>query len=331
MGPTTSEQQTGSEAQVRPQDHHGTELPYLFLSPNTEPGTGPLPTVLCFHGSGHTSQREEWRAVVEAVATFAPVLYYDRRGVVGISSSPRFGITTSHNNNSMAPTGTGTPSFNQTPEDAVQDLRDLLRDLHLGAPYILLAHSYGGTIARTFLQAHRGQVAGVVLAETGQETPTRYDEEQYRRRILGGKPLSVIHAVIATEEDLASTNGGGDGLGDGAASGGVGGGVVDQDRRRMRQVWAEEDKRLKKAQLQLSSNARYVRVDGCGHHVVRQRPDIVAEEVRWVFEAVLRGSPEDDEPSSGLGRLIKGTARRLSRKVKKKIKPGFELMTNSNH
>lgn len=280
-------------------------LDYLFLTPpNTAvvsatpaPQRCARPTVLCFHGSGHhDTHQESWLATVQGVADFAPILYYDRRASIG--------------NNNRA-TVTETRSLHQTPDDAVQDLRRLLRALDLRPPYLLLAHSYGGTIARTFLQSCRDQVVGMVLAETGQETPTPYDEEQYRRRILGSKPVSVIHAVfvVAEEEDptLMGVEGGRGRIVAGATTAAQG-----EERARLRQAWAEEDERLKKAQLRLSSNARYVRVDRCGHNVVRERPDVVIEEVRWVFEEALRGTSAVGGPL-GWRRWREGAMRWLSR------------------
>lgn len=261
MGLAISKKSTAKSAVLK--NDRSADLKHLFLQPNTAavsgaPAPRSLPTVLCFHGSGHGTHQDSWLAVVQGVAEFAPILYYDRRGV-----------GENEDNNASSP--------NQTPKDTVKDLQCLLRSLDLRPPYILIAHSYGGTIARTFLQSYRHQVAGMVLAETGQETPTPYDEEQCRRRIMGDKPVSVIHAVPEDpnvgDEQLANK----------------------EERRRMRRLWAEEDERLKKAQLRLSSNARYVRVDGCGHHVVRDRPDVVIEEVKWVFEN-CQGEP------SGSGR-----------------------------
>lgn len=296
MGPAAS-RQLGNKAEASSQDHQP-NLHYLFLAPEPDavppvaPTSRPTPTVLCFHGSGHIVHQESWLAVVKGVAEFAPILYYDRRSV-------------SHSQDTRT---SGTLSHNETPKDAVVDLRRLLETINLGPPYILVAHSYGGTIARTFLQSFPDQVAGMVLVETGQETPTPFDEEQYQRRILGCKPVSVTHAVAG---DSAALAGGNQVKGDarnGTACG--------QDENRMRQLWAQEDERLKKAQLQLSSNARYVRVDGCGHHVVRDRPDVVIDEVKWVVQDGFQKrdhNAADGEPLS-LKRWRQSAIRRLSRR-----------------
>lgn len=280
-----SSKQSKHKAAVLNRDQD-TELQHLFLSPDAAiasdaPFPPSPPTVLCFHGSGHGTHQDTWLAVIQGVAAFAPILYYDRRGI--------------GHNEAINNTFTGA---NQTPEDAVRDLQYLLRTLGLQSPYILIAHSYGGTIARTFLQLCSNQVAGMVLAETGQETPTPYDEEQYQRRILGRKPVSVIHAVPGAPNSMKDDEDSGDGRVIGGESfNRTTAGAENEETRKMRQMWLAEDERLKKAQLRLSSNARYVRVDGCGHDVVSQRPDVVIEEVRWVLEDVLQGSSAEGERS----------------------------------
>lgn len=196
---------------------------------------------------------------MHGIAESSTVLYYERRG---IGRSSEAGLSDSVQSRRQQ----------QTPRQAVEDLTDLLQSLHLKGPYILLAHSYGGTIAREFLHRHPGRVAGMVLAETGQETPTKYDQEQYDKQALGSRPLSVIHAnSLYSLRANTATN---------AAS---------QAGLEMQAKWAAEDERLKKAQLQLSSKARYVRIDDCGHHVVRDRPDAVVSEVNWVLENVEVG------------------------------------------
>jgi pimeloyl-ACP methyl ester carboxylesterase len=49
--------------------------------------------------------------------------------------------------------------------DEIQDLRQLLGHAHVGPPYVLVGHSYGGMLARLFANAHPAETAGVVLIE----------------------------------------------------------------------------------------------------------------------------------------------------------------------
>lgn len=235
------------------------ELNFHLIRPDLDPaaiqggggggGGSPVvnPTVICFHGSGNNSHQDPWLPVIQGASKYASTLFYDRRGV---------------GNNSRA------GRLNQAPEESVTDLVNLLRELRLRPPYVLLAHSYGGTVAREFLHLYPEHVAGMVLVETGQETPTKHDEEQYKKRVLGARPLSVIHADSLYGKRRQT---------------------LSAEYTRMQQIWAEEDERLKKMQLQLSTNARYVRVENCGHNVVRDRPDVVVEEVDWVLKHLVAG------------------------------------------
>jgi len=125
----------------------------------------------------------------------------------------------------------------------------------------------------------------MVLVETGQEAAwdETLEQAQYTRCVLGSKPLSVIRGnsflrkwadLEAAEAELEEGSAGNPGL--------------KMQREMLRQLDAE-DERLKKAQLTLSRNHRYVHLPDCGHHVVRDRPDVVAQEVRWVMEILYEG------------------------------------------
>ncbi|KAH8649138.1 Alpha/Beta hydrolase protein [Xylariales sp. PMI_506] len=211
-----------------------------------------LPLVICFHGSGDSCA--SWLPLARILSESYRVLLWDR----GYE--------------------------NPKPDVAVGQMLQYLTDVGLAPPYVLIAHSYGGTFARTFLQQCSG-VAGMVLAETGQETPldAGAEEAQYRKRVLGRNPVSVIRCNIAIakwarleEEERKAAAGGGDG-----------GGEADRARLEMQRKFLEAhdraDEALKKQQLRLSSNTHYVHIPDCGHDVVKRRPEVVAREVDWVM------------------------------------------------
>lgn len=155
---------------------------------------------------------------------------------------------------------------------AAEELSTLLKAVDLPGPYVLVAHSYGGCVAREFLHLHVMDVVGLVLSETGTETKCRYAEEQYRRQVLGDCPLSVIRGESAFSsrrgEDVD---------------------VLDEQHRAregMLEAMGKADEQLKREQLKLSRNSRFRNVPGCGHNVHLTHPDVVIEEIKWVLSNV---------------------------------------------
>ncbi|KAI1378530.1 Alpha/beta hydrolase family-domain-containing protein [Hypoxylon crocopeplum] len=234
------------------------------------------PLIICFHGSGESCS-PSWDALAHSLA--APplclrVLLFERG-----PSNPR-------------------------PAQATAELADYLLREGLAGPYVLVAHSYGGAFARLFLEDEElgRQVVGVVLVETGQEggLDAEVEEGQYRRRILGSRPLSVVrgNSLMRMREELAAAEANlSSGEGNGQKREGL------RTRRQMLRVWDEADEALKKRQLDLAAEMgrkRYVHVPDCGHHVVRDRPDVVVAEVAWVLENI--GAGDDD----GVGQEVEG-------------------------
>ncbi|HEU4616876.1 MAG TPA: alpha/beta hydrolase [Gammaproteobacteria bacterium] len=103
------------------------------------------PTVVIETGAGEPCAL--WWPIVERVAEFASVLAYDRAGI-GASGPAR-----------------GT----RTPLDSANELHALLVRAQVPGPYVLVAHSYGGLIARLLARDRRGEVGGLVLVDTFEE------------------------------------------------------------------------------------------------------------------------------------------------------------------
>ena len=107
-------------------------------------GSGPVTVVF---ENGLATALEEWEAVVPSVASRARTVRYTRRRAAAAGDLPA-----------------------RTAADLAADLRALLDALAVGPPYVLVAHSWGGVIARTFIHAHPGDVAGLVLVDATHET-----------------------------------------------------------------------------------------------------------------------------------------------------------------
>ena len=217
----------------------------LFVStcgPVRMPGD---PLLIVFPGANAAC--ESWKPVSSLLRDTVRVLLYDRSGL---------GRSEHGSNKDTGPT-------------AADELSSLLKAVDLPGPYVLVAHSYGGCVAREFLHLHATDVVGMVLSETGTETKCRYAEEQYRRHVLRDCPLSVIRGESAFSarrgEDVTALD--------------------EQHRARegMLEAMGRADEQLKREQLKLSRNSRFRNVPDCGHNVHLTLPDVVVEEIKWVL------------------------------------------------
>jgi len=96
--------------------------------------------------------------VFPQVAKFTRVCAYDRPNTA--SPAPNDGIAFG--------TSTST-SGSVTPANGVIDLHRLLRAAHVHGPYVLVAHSFGGLIARLYSSTYPKEVAGLVLIDSPSE------------------------------------------------------------------------------------------------------------------------------------------------------------------
>jgi pimeloyl-ACP methyl ester carboxylesterase len=98
-----------------------------------------------------------WQPVCDRLPADRSLLYYDRAGLgrSGPGVAPR----------------TGTRQL--------AELRELLRELGIAPPYILVGHSAGAFVARLFALEHPAEVAALVLVD-----PSHEDEEHARPALL---------------------------------------------------------------------------------------------------------------------------------------------------
>ncbi len=96
--------------------------------------------------SGLATALEAWDAVVPPIAERARTLRYDRRRAAPAGEVPA-----------------------RTAADMAADLRQLLSALNVAPPYVLVGHSWGGVIVRTFAHAHPSDVAGLVFVDATHE------------------------------------------------------------------------------------------------------------------------------------------------------------------
>jgi pimeloyl-ACP methyl ester carboxylesterase len=291
---------------------------YLSISgpPRRKP---PDPIIVFIAGAGDVAS--SYCAVQRLVASFSPLVLYDRSGLGRSECNPN------------------TP--NPTATSAAAELHTLLTTANVPPPLILAAHSYGAIIAREYLHLYSSDVAGMVLMDasternielfqnpdldlnamvgnlrfaevtglraaaqlsreewkvramdiargmaTSQAEAMARDEvcralaekEQFKKQALGDRPLSVIRCNGLMDYRR---------LYEKAVEAGNGTEAQRAAFRELLEKWDGMDDEMQEEQLRLSRRSRVVHLPDCGHNVHLIRPEIVAEEIRWVREQIL--------------------------------------------
>lgn len=249
-------------------DIGGRTMHIVCLGPT---GTG-RPTVVFEHGLG--GDFGVWSEVITQVSASDRACSYDRAGA-GMSepaTSPR------------------------TTADQVADLRALLDAAGMAPPYVLVGHSSGAWNALVHADAHRGDVAGVVLvdprppaasqqllAALPPESPSEDDViHQYRAGYRDwetdptGNPENVHLANSALEADAAD-------LGDipllvlvATDDEGEGADLAPELAQVFESIWADLEAEL----AARSTNGRLVSVTDSTHDMPFDRPDAIVEAIQ---------------------------------------------------
>jgi pimeloyl-ACP methyl ester carboxylesterase len=238
--------------------------------------------------SGGGMPLETWDPILEKVAAFAPVVAYDR---FGTGQTP----------------WDGEPP---TPQRANQRLKKLLESLGVSSPVILVGHSWGGALARYFVGEYPQMVKAILYIDptdvtmtetmwqqlfasfgattkdldaffTAMDTSTRSQPAAVRAQVLvmmdllrtskleerhlkpaPNIPSSVLLAsrVIPLPKGTVTF--------DGAAY-----------------ARALQDARLKGLRLWAHGSGRYLVVDGAGHFVHVDAPDVVITEIKRLIDS----------------------------------------------
>ncbi len=125
--------------------------------------------------SGLAASSVSWSKVQPSVSAFAHAVSYDRAGF-GWSDRRR---------------------DPRTPRVLAQELHLLLGAAKLRAPYILVGHSFGGLIVRSFIQQYPQEVSGLVLVDALHPSEWLNPNHEQRRTIVGGILFSRIGAFLA--------------------------------------------------------------------------------------------------------------------------------------
>ena len=241
-----------------------------------------------------------WTSVMEDIALFTRVCAYDRSGY-GWSESGQEPRTISN---------------------ITGELRDLLRTARVDPPYVPAGHSFGGLVVQLYASRFPDEVAGMVLVDSAHPDLARRSGHLERmggvalrlklmaplgiaRLIIdppAGSPESRPSSVRKMEKELLATTrsframalemaGLRESLSQ-AAEGRPQLGrkplvVLTEGRRRM-EFWHGMQEQF----TELSDSSEWQVVDGAGHFIHQDQPDIVVDAVRRVVES-SRGQPGD--------------------------------------
>lgn len=152
----------------------------LFLTASGTPRSG-APAVIIEAGAG--DHHISWSAVVRLISPFARVYSYDRAGLSRSEDSPG----------------------ERTAEAIAGELSLLLKAAYVEPPYVLVAHSYGGIIAREFLALKGDDVVGMVLVDASHEDTVvdgysiRIPKEA-QRAVMGGLDYVAVTGLESTHK-----------------------------------------------------------------------------------------------------------------------------------
>lgn len=126
------------------------------------------PTVVLVSGFG--APQSYWNSVIPDLAAKTTIVTYDRAGI----GKSEIGELPTHG------------------EQSARDLHVLLGKLNVPQPYILVGHSYGGSVVRLFVSMFPDVVAGLILEDAQHE-----DVLDEQRKILTGKDLEALEQMVA--------------------------------------------------------------------------------------------------------------------------------------
>lgn len=229
-------------------------------------GTG-SPTVVM--DSGLNMPMNTWGNVPQEVAKFTRVCVYERAGIGESDSAPQ---------------------QLRTSKDVVADVHKLLQNAGENSPFVLVGHSFGGLNMRFYSSLYPQEVVGIVLVDSSHpEQYQRYanlqkaeEREKYLRHEGGGNseginllasaeeiknapPISSIPLIVLSAENENP----------------------DQEEK----LFIKDHHELQVDLERLSPKGKLILVKDSGHFIQKDRPDIVIDSIKTIYESLKQSTP----------------------------------------
>jgi len=223
------------------------------------------PTIILETGMG--DDMTAWQSTIERFEEHSQVFAYNRAGFSGSTSK----------------------NEQRDGQTIVIELRELLRELHLSPPYILVGHSLGGLYMKLFANTFSDEVAAVVFIDAThhemREICKTADGEYCVNEIPWWAKIILPDAVANEYKQLDHSLE----LSSNVKSfptvpvvvlsaGKIPNGVEDTDKE-----WLDSQQ-WQKYFTTLSPVSKHITCRSCGHHVHQNKPELVTEALDWVFE-----------------------------------------------
>lgn len=216
------------------------------------------PTIVLEAGSGGTAGT--WRTLQPALTPFGRIVSYDRAGM-----------------------GRSEPSTRpRTARVIAEELRVALTRAELSPPFLLVAHSAGGVYARMFASIYPAEVLGLVLVDPAAEAFEARAKREFPSVHARFDSIFQVELASAPPAEVAEENEWFHNLALVQASDAKMKAPTillsspRADMAELAPLWADEHRRW----TTLVPSREYVRIEGVGHAIHRERPDVVIDAVK---------------------------------------------------
>ncbi|EJL26492.1 alpha/beta fold hydrolase [Brevibacillus sp. BC25] len=225
------------------------------------------PCVIFIAGMGDSG--ETWKIVQDRISQEASTLSYER---AGIGRSPAAAVVP------------------RTCRDLVEELYDLLQEIGVEPPCILVGHSFGGLVARLFASLYPHLVSGMILVDAAPEyKELAYEKvlpdnllaanrEYYENPMLNREKIDKIRSYQEIVDHFRQSDK-----------------PVSIITRGLPDIWDEEwpNEEILKIEQNLQADFRRLstsskqRIAGrSGHYIHHDEPDIVVEEILMMLRGM---------------------------------------------